>query len=66
MHKSEIVQKVEHVVPTLSDNALLALKRDVNRQLAYSKISETYNHDPITAFKVAEVLQREHIRRMGD
>ena len=64
--RNEIIQKFEQSAPTLSNSDLLAMKRDVNRQLAYSKISDTYNHDPITAFKVAEVLQREYIRRMGD
>jgi hypothetical protein len=42
---------------------LLDAKKKINRQLAYSKVSDEFNNCAITAFKCVEVIQREIWRR---
>ncbi len=66
MDKKTIVEGFRQTAKNLSDTDLAATKRAINRQLAYSKVGEEFGHDPITAFKVAEVLQAEQFRRLGD
>ena len=66
MDKKSLVENYRNTAGTLNDADLATVKRSVNRQLAYGKIGEEFNHDPITAFAVAEVLQREQFSRLRD
>jgi hypothetical protein len=64
--KQTIIDTFKKIATDLSLPDLLETKRQVNRQLAFGKVSDTFNSDPVTAYAVAEVLQKEYFKRMAD
>jgi hypothetical protein len=66
MDKKILVESYRSKAKSLNDEELAIVKRAVNRQLAFGKIGEEFNHDAIAAFAVAEVLQREQYSRLRD